>query len=243
MNVGSLISTLKNQGIQIQFVDGNLKISDHGDKITPVLLAEIKEKKAEIIAFFKKYSRKQDNFAAIAAAEKQEYYPLSSAQRRLYIVQWMADDSISYHIPYVLELPGTIDKERMAAAFRGLIIRHESFRTGFRQVGEEPVQIICDPGEIEFKIEYYSSERDSRQRFFRPFDLSRAPLMRVGLVEGAEAVPRFLMIDMHHIISDGTSIGLFIQEFMTLYAAQDLPHLRIQYKEYSQWQSSDLQKK
>ncbi len=91
--------------------------------------------------------------------------------------------------------------------------------------------------------------------FIRPFDLSNAPLLRVGLIplhtppfghssqEGKVEDKHILMIDMHHIITDGTSMDLFIRESMALYTGEQLPPLKFRYKDYSQWQNNDSQEK
>jgi hypothetical protein len=80
------------------------------------------------------------------------------------------------------------------------------------------------------------------KNFIRPFDLTQAPLLRVGLIKTA---PRehILMLDMHHIISDGTSIGVFVRELMALYEQKELPRLPLRYKDYSQWQKRQYSKK
>jgi len=84
------------------------------------------------------------------------------------------------------------------------------------------------------------------KHFVRPFDLSLAPLLRVGLIKlpigEAAAARHLLMVDMHHIITDGTSIGLFVKEFMALYAGEKLSPLRLQYKDYSEWQRCQQEK-
>ena len=76
--------------------------------------------------------------------------------------------------------------------------------------------------------------------FIMPFDLSQAPLIRVGLLETA---PRefVLMVDMHHIITDGVSQGILVKDFMSLYNNEDLPELKLQYKDYSEWQQGEAQ--
>ena len=185
----------------------------------------------------------KDIYTAIGAVEKKEFYPLSSAQKRMYILQQMEDQGTGYNIPAVLLLKGRVDKQKLEDTFRRLIRRHESLRTSFEMAAGEPVQRIHD--EVEFKIETknsstdytdYTDEKDNIQHFIRPFDLSRAPLLRVELRELEEA-KHLLMIDMHHIIADGISIEVFIKEFSTLYRGGEPAALRIQYKDFSEWQN------
>jgi hypothetical protein len=89
-----------------------------------------------------------------------------------------------------------------------------------------------DRGEVSLP----SKIKKSKQNFIRPFDLSQAPLMRVGLIK-REKDHHILMIDMHHIISDGLSIGILVREFVRLYEGEELPELQIQYKDFAGWQS------
>ncbi|NIM81466.1 MAG: AMP-binding protein, partial [Candidatus Aminicenantes bacterium] len=177
-----------------------------------------------------------EQYISVEAVEKKDYYVLSSAQKRLYILQQTDEADMTYNMPLVRVLEGKLDKERLATAFRRLIARHESFRTSFGMVHGEPVQKIHR--EVSFEIEW--GEKSSFLKdLIRPFALSQAPLLRVGLVK-LESEKHLLIIDMHHIISDGTSMKIFINDFTALYAhpGKELPPLRLQYKDFSRWQNS-----
>ena len=183
---------------------------------------------------------KKEIFIDIEPAEKKEYYSLSPAQKRLYVLHQMDETGITYNIPAIQELEGPIDKNRLEDVFKRLIRRHESLRTSIQTVNEEPVQKIHQ--EVKFEIEEYTpvDELDVTRiikNFIQPFDLSRVPLVRVGIIKTGEE-RHLLMVDMNHIITDGTSMGLFVNEFMTLYAGKILSPLRLQYKDYSEWQRS-----
>ncbi|NGP58570.1 amino acid adenylation domain-containing protein [Paenibacillus thiaminolyticus] len=183
------------------------------------------------------------SFTAIPAAEPIEYYPLSSAQKRLYILNQLEGAELSYNIPGAMLLEGELDRQRFEEAFRGLVARHETLRTGFEMVKGEAVQRIYE--EAAFQVEYVqiSGEQaeETVRQFVRPFDLAKPPLLRVGL---AELAPdrHILMFDTHHIVSDGVSIDVLIDEFVRLYSGEPLEPLRIQYKDYAVWQQSDEQK-
>jgi len=203
-------------------------------------------------AFIKKASRSVH--IPVEPAEIKEYYPLSSAQRRLYLLQRMDDqEGISYNMPSVWRIQGELEEERFRQVFQQLIQRHESLRTFFTLVNDEPVQIIHK--EVKFEIEHYvivDGAVPAPGSFIRPFDLSQSPLLRVALVgkptSGREKkkenrqINRFVMIDMHHIISDGLSTGILIKEFMQLYTGKQLPRLKLQYKDFSQWHNSEAGK-
>ncbi|MGD2089144.1 MAG: amino acid adenylation domain-containing protein [Candidatus Aminicenantes bacterium] len=235
----------------------------------------------------------QEEFTAIKIAEKKDYYELSSAQKRMYILQQMEETSTVYNMPALFELAGEPDKEKLETVFQQLIQRHESLRTSFQMVGEEPMQRIHDP--VEFEIVYYDlqvtgagdrcrgDDQGTRglvplpiesaacssqhaealiRSFIGPFDLSQAPLLRVGILEpqhtraALRGHPRrgtdnsqegkkhkyILMVDMHHIIGDGTSTRILIEEFGSLYAGKELPALSFQYKDYSEWQKGEKAK-
>ncbi len=171
-------------------------------------------------------------------AEQQEYYPLSAAQERLFVLAQMALNDTGYNEYLVVKLDGKLDITRFTATFEKLIARHESLRTGFILKDETPVQVIYDS--VEFQLEFLKVEQpglsDSVIRaFIRPFDLAQPPLLRVGLVP-LTPESHLLLLDMHHIISDGTSQGILIKDFIALYGGAALPPLRIQYKDYCVYQ-------
>jgi len=225
---------------------------------------------------------KQDRFTAIQPVEKQEYYPLSPAQKRLYIMQQMDPQITAYNIPVFFFLRETTDIVKLETAFKKLLQRQESLRTSFEMVAGEPIQHIHE--RVEFEIEYYEmkkaevkAEEDRSLRlegtgglaplpignsqpetallssFIRPFDLARAPLLRLGLITYPHTSPLtgspapgnnepkdILMVDIHHIITDGISIGIFIKEIDALYGETRLTPLRIQYKDYTRWQNRKI---
>ncbi|MDE1453327.1 amino acid adenylation domain-containing protein [Bacillus paralicheniformis] len=183
----------------------------------------------------------ENPFASIQQIEKKESYPVSSAQKRMYVLHQLDGGGVSYNIPAVLELTGELDQQRVEAVFRELIRRHEPLRTSFEAGDDgEPVQRIHE------KVPFAFSNESSSESFIRPFDLGKAPLFRAGLAT-IEKGRYLLLVDMHHIISDGVSIQLLMQEFSELYKGLELAPLRIQYKDYAAWQetfkTSDIYKR
>jgi tyrocidine synthetase-3 len=201
-----------------------------------------------------------DGYLMISPVEKREYHILAPAQRRLFVLQQIERDSTNYNMPYVIPLGGEMELDRIASVFGRLIQRHESLRTRFVILNQEPVQQIVDT--VEFTIPQYdlpagqwppwlpASQRNWGENenppvdrllkyFVRPFQLGAAPLIRVDCIcMGTSA--RLLLIDMHHIITDGTSQVLLRQEFLTLYEGDDLDPLRLQYRDYAHWVAEDL---
>jgi tyrocidine synthetase-3 len=179
----------------------------------------------------------------VRIAEKKEYYTLTSVQRRFYVLQQIEPGNTTYNMMIdAAVLEGKLDSEKMRNSVEQLIERHETLRTSFIVVNDEPVQYIHEPGSIRFKMEYYEVSKDQDantviEQFRHSFDLSRAPLLRLGLAKLAEGKYLFLF-DMHHIISDAISFSLTYEEFMKIYAGKQetLPALSLQYKDYSEWQ-------
>ncbi|NOQ27793.1 MAG: amino acid adenylation domain-containing protein, partial [Bacteroidales bacterium] len=186
-------------------------------------------------------SDKKD-FISISKVKEQESYVLSSAQKRLYLLQQMDLDSTAYSMPYSIPLGKDIDKNKIESVFQELISRHESFRTSFEIEGEAPVQRIHN--QVNFHVEQIeidkSSENDIRKEFIKSFDLSQAPLLRVAIID-VKGERKRLLIDMHHIISDGVSQSILEKEFQLLYSGEILSELRLNYKDYSHWQQSEEQ--
>ncbi len=206
------------------------------------LKMRINEKKLDIPKTL--INEEYNMFRSICSAEEKEYYPLSSAQKRLYILQQLEDTYTSYNIPGVIVIEGKVDREKLSKAFGTLVKRHESFRTSFNLVDYEPVQYIHK--KIDFVMQYdeimvgsnallNEKIREMAKEFIKPFDLSKAPLLRAKLIDIGDK-KHILMYDMHHIIADATSLAIFIKELLLIYEGKSIPSLNIQYKDFSEWQ-------
>jgi amino acid adenylation domain-containing protein len=187
----------------------------------------------------------EEIYNAVAPAEKKDHYPLSPIQKRLFIVNQMEGIGTAYNLTDVFIVEGQLDRQRLEQAFQLLIKRHESFRTTFEIKEGKPVQVIHE--NVDFQIKYSdikaqypnnkSEYNEVIRSFVKPFDLSHAPLLRVELVT-LSGEKHLLLIDTHHIVSDGTSEIILYQDLFTLYEGRDLPELPIQYKDFCQWQRS-----
>ncbi|MCX6581054.1 MAG: amino acid adenylation domain-containing protein [Candidatus Aminicenantes bacterium] len=241
MTIIEFIAGLKKLQINIQLADGQLKINAPKGTLTPVLLNELKERKEELIDFLKStQTHVKSDYASIEPVEKKDYYILSPAQKRIYILQQMEADSTGYNMPMVIPLTEELDKQRLETAFNELIDRHESLRTSFTIIEDEPVQRIYD--NVDFRLDDIDSGSagDIIKNLVRPFDLSRAPLLRVALIRIDSSRP-VLFVDTHHIMNDGVSHSILARELMELYTGRELPTLRLQYKDYAEWQNSKAQ--
>lgn len=182
---------------------------------------------------------KSIQYEEIPRAEEKTYYAMSSAQKRMYLVNKIDRDGIAYNMPIIFETNGKLDYPRLKAAFEKLIERHEILRTSFHMKDDEPMQKVSD--HVKLDIEYLEKENYGKSDFVRPFDLAKAPLMRMKVLKKEGKVQLFF--DMHHIISDGVSLNILIDEFSRLYNGETLEPLRIHYKDYSEWMmTKDLSK-
>ncbi len=180
---------------------------------------------------------KKNIYTPIKAIEKKEYYPVSSAQKRMYLVSQFNNVGVTYNIPMLWEVKGKLDLNKLEKVLKEIIKRHDSFRTYFALIDGEPVQKIYE--QVEFKIAYKNAKEDEVQaianEFIKPFELNKAPLLRGGVIKISDE-RQILILDTHHIIFDGMSMGVFEKEFSTLYLDGKLQALNIHYKDFSEWQ-------
>ncbi|MCP5105573.1 MAG: amino acid adenylation domain-containing protein [bacterium] len=171
-------------------------------------------------------------YASVETAEKREYYTASAMQKRLFILDQLEGAKTAYNLPGVVTVKGKLNRQALETAVHKLIARHESLRTSFHMIDDQPVQKI----QKIVGTEHCSVRTTIINKFIRPFDLSKAPLLRVGLVLLAEE-EHLLLFDMHHIISDGTSMGILIRDMAAFYEGREPGALTVQYKDFSGWQA------
>jgi amino acid adenylation domain-containing protein len=241
MSLQNILKKLKDLKVTIAYQEGRLKLSAPKGVLTPGLLKEINENKSRLIEILKERENKA-GYASLLPVEKKDYYALGPAQKRLFILHQMESKSTGYNMPRTILLGKDIDTRKLENSLTQLIARHESLRTSFHIMDEEQVQKIHEG--VEPDIRYYPAKEEGEAKriiedFVRPFDLSLAPLIRAGLVGTREH--NILLVDMHHIISDGVSHQILEEEFIKLYNGETLPELPVQYKDYTQWQNSTQQ--
>jgi amino acid adenylation domain-containing protein len=171
--------------------------------------------------------------------------PLSFAQQRLWFVNQYEDQiDISYNMPMVIRLVGDLDVHAVRSSINTLILRHEILRTSFQLAQGQPVQVVAPMLELNIPMQSISpADLDEHilKHIKHVFDLSKGPLIFVQLLE-VKPDEFYLLINMHHIISDGWSLGIFNRELSELYAAytsgqaHSLSPLPIQYRQFSEWQ-------
>ena len=182
--------------------------------------------------------------------------PLSFAQQRLWFLDRLLPNKATYNIPAVWRLRGQLDALALERSLNELVARHETLRTRFVLSGDEPVQVIEPPSAVALPVTDLSAmpqaEREARARQItdtdarQPFDLEAGPLLRAQLLRLA-AEEHLLLLNVHHIASDGWSMGVLWRELSSAYnafvsgQAPDLPRLPIQYADYAVWQREWLQ--
>lgn len=182
--------------------------------------------------------------------------PLSFAQLRYWFIDQLLPGNPSYNIPIAYRLVGPLDVRAIEAALGGIVKRHEVLRTTFRVVDGEPFQEIGPAYSVDLPIVDFRNlpaeaseaelQRHAAEETQRPFDLSQGPLVRGTLVRMGDQ-EHVLLLTMHHIASDGWSLGVFARELSSLYEAHlsgapsTLPEPVIQYADYAAWQREHLQ--
>lgn len=182
--------------------------------------------------------------------------PLSFAQQRLWFLNQLDPHSPFYNIPAAVRLSGALDADALGRTLNEIVRRHEALRTTFRSVGGLPVQVIAPELELPLPVvtlRETSDEGQEREVFElasaearRPFDLTHAPLLRPTLLR-LDADEHVLLLTIHHIVSDGWSLGVLIRELVVLYGAfsagqpSPLAPLPIQYADFAVWQRDWLQ--
>ncbi|MDS1347099.1 non-ribosomal peptide synthase/polyketide synthase [Planktothrix agardhii] len=185
-----------------------------------------------------------------------EELPLSYAQQRLWFLDQLEPNSSFYNVPFALHLEGTLKIDVLEKSLQEIIQRHESLRTNFLTLDGNPVQIIKPESNWKLTIindkesKNYREENALKQwleiHSHQPFDLANESLIRATLLELSDT-ENLLLICMHHVVSDGWSMGVFIQELTTLYNAYTkglnplLKELPIQYADFALWQREYLQ--
>ena len=179
--------------------------------------------------------------------------PLSFAQQRLWFLQRFEPDSAAYNIPFGARLKGVLDVPALRQALRAIVSRHECLRTTFVEVDEVPMQVVQGDFSVPLPLTDLSGlpevERELRrlagQEARTPFNLERGPLLRAQLLR-VDPEEHVLLLTVHHIVSDGWSMGVLLKELAALYRAgvagapSPLPELPLQYADYAEWQRRQL---
>jgi amino acid adenylation domain-containing protein len=265
------LSYLRSLDIQV-FVEGDrLRCNAPEGTLTPEIRAEIQERKAEIISFLRAANRTtRYTSPSLVPISRNSTLPLSFAQQRLWFLDQLVPNNAFYNTPAAVRLTGSLNLAALEETFNEIVRRHEALRTTFVTVEGQSVQAIAPTLTLSIPVidlrspsvstgaSLPKAEREAQARRLtiqeaqRPFDLSKGPLLRVTLLRLDESEFILLLI-LHHIVSDGWSMGVLIREIATLYTAFAsctdpelpistlLPPLPIQYADFAYWQRKWLQ--
>ncbi|WP_050780083.1 non-ribosomal peptide synthetase [Crocosphaera chwakensis] len=192
---------------------------------------------------------------AIISIDRNQKLPLSFAQERLWFLDKFEEQSNAYHEGGAIRLIGNLNIKLLNQSFAEIIRRHEILRTNFSVTDAQAYQVIdtqktlvvheIDLSELSVEKQLEKTQEITIQKFQTPFNLKRDLLLRVTLIKLAEN-QHILLVVMHHIICDGWSFKVLIQELSTLYTAYQnnqpspLPELTIQYADFAAWQKQEL---
>ncbi len=250
--IAEIISYLQINEIKVWVENDFLEYEAPVGTITEDLITILKDNKTELIKFLSTENQ-INRLERIESIQLEESYELSNAQRRLWIIDQLEDKSIAYNMPAAFILEGEFNSDVFRQAYSFMIERHESLRTVFTVENGEPKQKILKNPDYNIEIvdlrDSPNVENEARvlaeKDLKTPFNLVVGPLVRFTILR-LEDVKFLLLFNMHHIISDGWSMNIFIREFLVSYksfnggSAPELPHLRIHYKDYSAWQNDLL---
>lgn len=174
----------------------------------------------------------------ISVANEQPRYQASAQQQRVYIEQMKDERATHYHLPMIVPLAQMPDVPKLSEALQALVQRHEILRTEFLQEDGTTWQRIQARVPVELPVHDYAGTAEAfLSQFVRPFAMSEAPLWRVAVVRHSGGVA--LVLDIHHLITDGFSLALLFREWALAYDGRPVAQPVLQYKDYAQWMTQD----
>jgi amino acid adenylation domain-containing protein len=196
-------------------------------------------------------AKSKDSFAIIDKIDKNGLQPLSSSQKRMWFVDQLEGANASYNIPLDFKVKGKLNIEILEKSLHFIALKHDVLRTSFGVENGKPIQKISKEAKVDIKTfdlseklpeeieNEYGIITDANAQYI--FNLEKSPLWRVQIVKISDDEHR-LLLNFHHIISDGWSVGIFIRELSEVYQAFyrkediELQKPEIQYADYSAWQ-------
>jgi amino acid adenylation domain-containing protein len=258
--IEDFLAELRRHNIELWLEGADLRYRAPKDAFTPDLMSQLKERKSEVVKFFQQIqqakSSTSSNLNPIQAVSRDQHLPLSFAQQRLWLIDQITENNFVYNVPLAYRITGELDIEIFSQCLNAIAQRHESLRTTFTVIDQQPVQNFVANLEIDLPIiDLRSLTVNEQQQELSgiteiesktPFELSQSPLLRAKLVCLAPDDHVFFLT-MHHIICDGWSLDIFFRELSLMYEAfvagqpSPLPRLSIQYADFALWQREWLQ--
>jgi amino acid adenylation domain-containing protein len=251
-----ILDLLLTRGVKLWVQEGRLCYRAPAGALNEDALGNMRRHKAELIGLLERSGSPATNIPQRVARAPGYAAPLSHAQVRLWFLEQLGLVGTAYNVPVVFALNGLLDVGALRGALLELIGRHESLRTRFESIDGEVRQTVASAADFVLGVLNLSelppdlraseAQRLIAEEVRQPFDLVRggAPF-RATLLRLSER-EHVLRMGMHHIISDGWSVGILVRDLAALYSARvrgvpaSLPELRLQYSDYAQWQHEHL---
>ncbi len=251
-----LLKEIREHNITISVDENNLKLKFGNSSIPELLLDEIRSNKQKLIDYLKENNSATNVETPIPLVDvSDDGYPLSSAQRRLWILSQFEEGLAAYNITNQVTLNGQYEIHRLVNAIYATIDRHEILRTVFKRKGNGDVkQWVLTREELGFIIDIvdYSNEGNAMvaaQNYIdgdtvKSFNLEKGPLLRAALIQ-ISCDKYILYYNLHHIVGDGWSLGVLAKDVLSFYKSSlqgemKLQPLPIQYKDYATWQKNQV---
>ncbi|MBW4666580.1 MAG: amino acid adenylation domain-containing protein [Cyanomargarita calcarea GSE-NOS-MK-12-04C] len=251
------LSYLCSLDVKLWVEDNRLRCSAPKDALIPAIKEELAGRKEDILTFLRHHSVDVvTDGQQIYPVKQQGNLPLSFAQQRLWFLDKLEPGSPFYNIPAAVRLQGNLQLEALEQSFNEIICRHAALRTNFPTREGQPVAVISAEKPIRLSVlditqltenqQQVEIKQQLEQAAQQPFDISSDHLLRVKLLRLGEQ-EHIILLTIHHIVSDGWSIGILVEELAALYQAfcdgesSPLPPLPIQYGDFAAWQRQWLQ--
>ena len=209
------------------------------------------QKRALLLKALGKDAVQAEQSKRIPRRSQQNSAPLSFAQQPLWFLERLSPENPAYNLPAAVRLEGQLNLSALQQTLNEIVRRHEVLRTAFAEVDGQPVQLISPSLDFALSVvnlrhlpkteQQAEIEQRTLEEAQRPFDLTRDPLLRGTLLQLGSA-EYLLLLTIHHIISDGWSMGVLVPEVAALYEAfctdqpSPLPELAVQYADFASWQ-------
>ncbi|MFB2837774.1 amino acid adenylation domain-containing protein, partial [Floridanema evergladense] len=265
MNLNQFLSDISDQGVKLWVEGEQLRVNAPKGFITPEIRELLVKHKAELIPLLQQQNRSTTDSEltitkvdthALRESDNKKIVPLSFPQERIWFLSQLEPDNPFYNEQSALKLHGSLNIMALEQSINKIIDRHEILRTNFQILDEAPIQVIAENLTLNIPvldltgIPEIEKENTIQQlvktEVSQPFDLPNSPLIRVTLLKLTE-LEHILLLTIHHIIFDGWSFGIFMQELATIYSAfcnnvsPKLPELPIQYADFAVWQKHYFQ--
>jgi amino acid adenylation domain-containing protein len=245
-----LLSALRARDVQV-FLDGDrLRVNAPRDALTAELQEELVRRKGELVAYLREAESRREE-PPLTRAARDQALPTSFAQERLWFLQKLDPESVAYNLQANIRIPGRLDVPALERALAELVRRHEVLRTTFAEEEGRPVQVVAPASGVALALSDLRAlpegerarevERLAKGEVRQPFDLERGPVFRARVVALGEGDSQ-LLVTQHHVVTDGWSIALLVEEVLALYDAfsaglgSPLPEPEYQYADFAHWQ-------